>query len=66
MSSKSPHKGRKTSHIVGHTKTPSGREVWRIATGGEVRTSITSASSGEVMDRAVREYGEALERLAKR
>jgi hypothetical protein len=52
--------------VVEHYKTPRGREVWRIASGGKTIKLTTSSSSNAAMDDAVRIYSNALERLAKR
>jgi hypothetical protein len=52
--------------VVEHYKTPGGREVWRVASGGRILNLTTSSSSNAAMDDAVRIYSSALERLAKR
>jgi len=66
MYSKFAKKGRERTCVVSHAKTPRGREVWHIVSDGQIHTSVTSATSAKVMDDAVRVYGGALERLAKR
>jgi hypothetical protein len=43
-----------------------GREVFRVATGGDFRTLTTSRASIAAMDRAMVKYGRALRRLADR
>jgi hypothetical protein len=43
-----------------------GREIWRVASEGKIRSIATSASSTAAMDEALVIYDTALERLANR
>lgn len=52
--------------IVERTTEKDGREVWRVASEGEVMSIVTSASSNAAMDAAVVTYDTALKRLADR
>ena len=51
--------------VISCEKTTDGREVWRVASGDKVRTISTSDRSAKSMDRAVKIFGDTLERLAK-
>jgi len=66
MSEKHIKKGQNRARVVGFEKDSNGRETWRVAANGRIYESSTSSSSATVMDEAVRTYGTALERLAKR
>jgi hypothetical protein len=46
--------------------TQNGREVWRVASEGKIKSIATSASSAAAMDEALIIYDTALERLANR
>jgi hypothetical protein len=52
-------------HVFGKTKRD-GREFWRVAANGQIRTITTTASSTATMDEAVLIYDSALRRLADR
>ena len=55
------------ARVLGNKKTtPSGREVWRVASSGKIFDITTSSSSTAAMDVAVKTYSSALKRLAKR
>jgi hypothetical protein len=43
-----------------------GREVWRVAANGQIRTVTASRASTAVMDKAMVSYRRALQRLADR
>jgi molybdopterin-guanine dinucleotide biosynthesis protein len=50
--------------VKGPEVSPTGRETWRIASGGEVRTVVTSSSTARTMDEVVKRFEKALRRLA--
>jgi hypothetical protein len=52
--------------ITGPKRSKAGGEVWRVASGKQARTIVSSRSSTATMDEASRRYGKALQRLAKR
>ena len=52
--------------IVGEKTVRDNREVWRISSGGKIKSIATSASSTAAMDEAMLIYGHALKRLANR
>jgi hypothetical protein len=58
--------GAKGTVHVESVKTPDGREVWHIASGGGIVNITTSSTSATIMDDAMKIYAPALERLAKR
>jgi hypothetical protein len=52
--------------VSGGHRTPSGGEVWQVASDGGTLNLTTSSSSVAVMDVAVKQYSAALKRLAKK
>ena len=54
------------TEVLGSERTPSGREIWHVRSGGKKATIVTSATSATTMDEAAVLYVGALERLAKR
>jgi hypothetical protein len=52
--------------VVGEKTVRDNREVWRISSGGKIKSIATSASSTAAMDEAMLIYGHALKRLANR
>lgn len=42
------------------------RQGWRVTSGGEAKTVVTSATSAAAIEEATAIYGRALKRLAKR
>jgi hypothetical protein len=54
------------NQILGKLTSPGGREVWRVALEGKIKSITTSSSSAAAMDEAVIIYSDALQRLADR
>jgi hypothetical protein len=61
----SSRQGSEVTRIIGKLNRDD-REVWRVASGRQIKNLTTTISSASAMDEAVEIYGRALKRLANR
>jgi hypothetical protein len=56
----------KNTTVVVEKVVRNGREQWRVASNGEIKSITTRSASTRAMDEAMVIYGSALQRLANR